>query len=365
MTPENDLAYVSGSLQDQIDTSSPLDLDELPEGLKCSAEEQLLFSKSRLPNVLQAYVEDIAHIFDWRSYQSNNQDLAEMSPLQLVDHFLVYGIAEWRHFRSEQTPLMDRKYSVAAKLGTDVHLKVNFQVLVHCFHLNVLLYIIPYLRYISRLGGKIILMVTNDTITDVSLESLLEDLYSGSVRHEFYRVPNKGEDWSSFHEAFKMGIFDHDGITFKMQTKKSAHLGNDGGNVWIDEALSPICGSYQALIKVLNAHRCEGALISASELTRFKGFGANPALLENYIDRLGIKEANYCSEMPFAGGSMFAVSNHFIRQFYMRLGDVDYDADVQGGGKYCGRFIGHALERVFFYYADTCNYSKSPIHWFV
>ncbi len=57
-------------------------------------------------------------------------------------------------------------------------------------------------------------------------------------------MPNYGEDWSSFHLAIQQGLLIKTGVIYKMQTKKSANLGPDGGVAWTDEALQPICGSY-------------------------------------------------------------------------------------------------------------------------
>jgi hypothetical protein len=361
-----DAEYISGSLSEELGESFDLRHKQLPNNLQRSAAEQLLYSKDRLPVSLQPYAVDIARQFNWRSYQCSNKDLAGMTPVQLVDHYLEHGISEWRHCHTEEAKLMDRRYAIAAKLNTDVHLSTDFQAVVHCFHFKILEYLAPYLRNIARLGGRIILMVSNDLISESSLESFLGEMSSGAASHRHYRVANRGEDWSSFHEAYKIGIFDDNGVTVKMQTKKSAHLGLDGGNVWIDEALGSICGTNKTLTEALEAISHEGALVLASSLIRFKGFGANPSLVKKYISRLKLEKMETLMCSHFAGGSMFAASNSYIRQFYQNLGDIDYKEEVAGGNEFCGRFIGHALERVFFYYAGSFDEPDKPaVRWVV
>ena len=239
----------------------------------------------------------------------------------------------------------------------------NMQAVVHCYHYDVLCYLAPYLRHIARLGGDIHLLVVNDNLLDSALDDYLSSLNTGFTRHSWIRVPNYGEDWSSFHHAFRLGLFNHEGVTFKIQTKRSSSLGSDGGSVWIDDALGPLCASSSSIVRTLSSLSDNNGSIVSSTYVRCKEFGANPKLVSEYIEKMNLGDSSKYKMTYFAGGSMFAATNKIIRGFYERLGDVDYSKIVDGGNSYCGRFAGHALERVFFYYATQHSAAANSIVW--
>lgn len=306
-----------------------------------------------LPSILRPHLHTISESFNLREYRTRNHDLKALPASKLVQHFFRDGISEPRHWLVGP-PLLDRRFAWAVQSGDDLHLSNRIQVLIHCYHYSVLCNLQGYLRNLARLGAFICLLVVNDSLVDEVLDDYVHSLYTGCARHIWVRVPNHGEDWSSFHYAFAEGMLDHSGITLKIQTKRSFHLGSDGGLLWLDEALGPLCGNQQCISNVLKSIYVGNSLVCASNMTRRSGFGVNKKLLVDVINRLGLPDSTEWDKVPFAAGSMFASCNSHIRQFYKDLGEVDYSIGY-GGTPFCGRFMGHALERVFFYYTLHCN----------
>jgi hypothetical protein len=382
------------------------------------------------------HADSIIRAFDWKAYRSRNKDIRRLSPLDATYHFVRHGLTEWRHFNSA-SKLLDRRFAFLDQVDEAWHLTTPLQAVVHCYHYDVLCKLLPYLRAIARLGGRVCILNSNSNLLDSVISEYLSSLNTGAAKHTAHRVPNHGEDWSSFHWAYSQGLFDGRGVTFKLQTKKSANLGIDGGLAWIDEALQPLCGSYQAIKNALKTTAKHEHSCMASQLVLRYGYGANPSLISEYIHRLGIpipkttnlfwrlengiavksgktghpvahpnltepyqcqpdstvtpsvvvdaktreellrldddvqdepqlhSTLNYAPlsghevidyAWPFAAGSMFAATNKTIRSFYEQIGSIDYSEEQAGGNEHCGRFIGHALERVFFYYAHSRNW---------
>lgn len=322
-----------------------------------SAGEMIAKRIEQVPQILHNHIRLLADCFCWKGYKQRNQDLKHLSPFQLVEHFLNYGIYETRHW-NKKASLLDRRFAWAIYSSKDVHLNAHIQAIAHVYHYDVLCSLLPYLRTLARLGTKIYLFVSNEKLGSCVLDEFLDSLYTGACKHEWYKVENHGEDWSSFHEAYRRDLFQHEGITFKIQTKKSSNLGADGGLAWIDEALGPICGNQNAISITLEKLVVETNAIAASAAVARSGFGANPSLVENLIKKICSFPPNAYSDSKFASGSMFALRNSTASNFYAKLGNVDYSQRLEEGSVYCGRFIGHGLERVFFYHAlDQSNYS--------
>lgn len=315
-----------------------------------SAAERIKQHVGRLPSILVPHVDLLASEFDWRGYKKRNQDLARLSPAQLVSHFLEHGIAEPRHWVADAA-LMDRRFAWAIHSMSDCHLRVKTQAIVHVYHYSILCSLLPYLKILARLGSKIYLLVVNQSISSTVLDNILATLYAGTVEHQWVRIANHGEDWSSFHAAYNLGLFESEGVTFKIQTKFSKNLGADGGSSWIDEALGPICGNQAAVSNVLDRLTDGSCSIAASAAVKKKGFGENKPLVRFFSERTCPVDADLLSEVEFAAGSMFVARNNFITSFYSSLGDVDYSKEYSGGSQFCGRYVGHALERVFFYFS--------------
>lgn len=304
-----------------------------------------------LPNILIPHVDLLASIFDWKGYKKRNQDLGRLAPAPLVSHFLDHGITEPRHWIADAA-LMDRRFAWAIHSMSDCHLRTNVQVIAHVYHYNVLCDLLPYLKILARMGAKIYLLVVNQSISSSALDNMLAALCTGAVQHQWIRLANNGEDWSSFHAAYDLGLFEPEGITYKIQTKLSKNLGTDGGSSWIDEALGPICGNQAAVSKVLSQLIDGSHVVASSSAVSRKGFGENPQLVRSFAERVCDTQSELLSNVEFAAGSMFAARNSFIREFYSKIGSVDYSKEYSGGSAYCGRYAGHALERVFFYYAE-------------
>lgn len=329
-----------------------------------SAEEMIKQRAGCLPEVLAPHVDLLASIFSWRGYKKRNQDLCRLLPEQLVSHFLDHGISEPRHWNLEAT-LMDRRFAWAVHSNNDCHLRTNLQVVVHVYHYNVLCSLLPYLKTLARLGSKVVLLVVNETISASALDNALASLCAGAVEHQWLRLDNHGEDWSSFHAAYDLGLFDHDGVTYKIQTKLSKNLGADGGSVWIDEALGPICGNQAAVTRVVNSLTDGDYAVASSSAVRRKGFGENPGLVCSLARRVCDIKSDLLAGMDFAAGSMFALRNSLAREFYSTIGSLDYSKRYSEGSAYCGRYLGHALERVFFYFANTRNSTSGSALWLI
>jgi len=330
-----------------------------------SAAEMIKGNIGRLPPILSKHADLLASDFCWQGYKERNRDLRHLNPAQLVEHYLSYGLTEPRHW-NPRTALLDRRFAWAVTSSNDAHLTSSLQAVVHVYHYKVLCDLAHYLKILARLGAKIYLLVANNAVLDSVLDDFTQALYSGVTRHSWFRVPNHGEDWSSFHYAFNRGIFDSEAISFKFQTKLSTNLGLDGGAAWIDEAIGPLCGHQSAVSSVLNVLSCQSSLVAAAQSLSRSGFGANPKLVVKYIRQLCSRPWACYEKNLFASGSMFASTNEVIRSFYASLGSVDYSKESDDGTTYCGRYIGHALERVFFYYAAdhaTRNDQTTSICW--
>jgi hypothetical protein len=325
-----------------------------------SAGEMIKQRVQSLPSILIPHIDLLALTFDWKGYKKRNQDLGRLSPAQLVSHFLDHGITEPRHWSAEAA-LMDRRFAWAIHSMSDCHLRAKMQAIVHVYHYSVLCDLLPYLKILARLGTKIYLLVVNQSISSSVLDNMLATLCTGTVEHQWIRLANHGEDWSSFHAAYDLGLFEHEGVTFKIQTKLSKNLGADGGSAWIDEALGPICGNQAAVSKVLSQLVDGTHVVASSSAVRRKGFGENPQLVRSFAERVCDIQPEMLSNVEFAAGSMFAVKNNFVREFYSAIGNIDYSKEYSGGSDYCGRYAGHALERVFFYYAEL---NSRKVKWF-
>jgi len=322
-----------------------------------SAGEMIKQRTDSLPDVLVPYVDLLASIYSWKGYKERNQDLRRLSPAQLVSHFLDHGISEPRHWNLGAA-LMDRRFAWAVHSKSDSHLRANIQAIVHVYHYNVLCELLPYLKILARLGSRVVLLVVNQEISPSSLDDIIAGLYTGAADHQWLRLENRGEDWSSFHAAYDLGLFDHEGITFKIQTKLSRNLGLDGGAAWIDEALGPICGNQAAVSRVLSLMLDSAGAVVSSSAVRRKGFGENSRLVLSFVEKVCDADVSLLSRMSFAGGSMFVARNSLIREFYSALGSICYSREYSDGSRYCGRYAGHALERVFFYFAE----GRSDVH---
>lgn len=322
-----------------------------------SAKEMIKQRAGSLPPVLVPYVDLLASLYSWKGYKKRNQDLCRLSPAQTVSHFLDHGIAEPRHWNSEAA-LMDRRFAWAVHSNSDYHLRANIQALVHVYYYEVLCSLLPFLKTLARLGSRVVLLVVNQEISSSALDDILADLYTGAVEHQWLRLENHGEDWSSFHAAYDLGLFGHEGLTYKIQTKLSRNLGSDGGSVWIDEALGPICGNQASVSRVLSLMLDGAHSVVSSSAVRRKGFGENSRLVLSFAEKVCDADASLLSDMYFAGGSMFVARNSLIREFYSTLGSVCYSREYSDGSRYCGRYAGHALERVFFYFAQ----GRSDVH---
>lgn len=327
-----------------------------------SAGEMIKRRTDSLPDVLVPYVDLLASIYSWKGYKERNQDLRRLSPAQLVSHFLDHGISEPRHWNLGAA-LMDRRFAWAVHSKSDAHLRANIQAIVHVYHYNVLCELLPYLKILARLGSRVVLLVVNQQISPSSLDDIIAGLYTGAADHQWLRLENRGEDWSSFHAAYDLGLFDHEGITFKIQTKLSRNLGLDGGAAWIDEAIGPICGNQAALSNALTQLTdCTYDIVASSAVSR-TGFGENQQLVVSFAERVCATKVELLTGMRFAAGSMFAAKNCFIRDFYSTIGVVDYSEEHARGSAYCGRYAGHAIERVFFYYCICRSSRQGDVLW--
>ncbi|QNI69779.1 rhamnan synthesis F family protein [Cyanobium sp. NS01] len=294
--------------------------------------------------------------FNWRDYRDLNEDLRSLSPLEVVKHYLANGIYEPRQILSSAR-LLDRRFAVQAKLDR-VAPDVSIQVVVHCYYYDILCGLHLYLRTLARLGAKILVLVVNDRIQDSVMDDFLGSLCTGGSNHEWFRMTNYGEDWSSFHLAFQQGLLIKSGVIYKIQTKKSANLGPDGGVAWTDEALQPICGSYSNVFDTTELLTHGMRSIVASSLCRQTGFGANKNMLYDYLEQLDLS-VDAARNDSFCMGSMFAADAGFLHRYFSRLGQVDYKQESAGGTKFCGRYVGHAIERTIYYFASQVDGSQA------
>lgn len=325
-----------------------------------SAEDYINKNIDNLPAPLQPYIKLIAKSFSWKDYGTRNHDLTGLNPIGRVQHFVKHGITEPRGWNIKSS-LLDRRFSWAAQTGHHSHLDFKLQAVVHCYHFDVLCSMLPYLRNVARLGGSVHLLVANNNLSSSVMDGFIKGLRTGAANHSWRRVINYGEDWSSFDQACKEGLFDEEGVTIKMQTKKSTNLGEDGGLAWIDEALAPLCGSYQVIEQLLNELCNNNSVAVASQLTKRHGFGANEQLLTSFSRKIGLDPSQGLKSMAFSGGSIFAAGNNQIKDFFNALGPVDYE-EKHSDSPFCGRYAGHALERLFFYYCSHHHGVKS-IKW--
>ena len=294
----------------------------------------------------------IAALFNWRDYRDLNEDLHSMSPLEVVKHYLANGMYEPRQ-TSKSATLLDRRFAAQSKLNR-VGPDTAIQVVVHCYYYDILCGLHLYLRTLARLGAKILVLVVNDRIQDSVMDDFLKSLRTGCSDHEWCRMANYGEDWSSFHLAFQQGLLIKTGVIYKIQTKKSTNLGLDGGVAWTDEALQPICGSYSRIFDTAELLSHGKSSVVASSLCRQTGFGINRNMIHDYLEHLGLSVDAAQSE-SFCMGSMFAMDADFASRYFSRLGEVDYGQTSTGGNKFCGRYIGHAIERTIYYFASQVD----------
>ncbi len=275
-----------------------------------------------------------------------------MGPLDVVKHYLENGMYEPRQ-TSKSATLLDRRFAAQSKLNR-IGPDVAIQVVVHCYYYDILCGLHLYLRTLARLGAKILVLVVNDQIQDSVMDDFLKSLSTGCSEHEWYRMTNYGEDWSSFHLAFQQGLLLKTGVIYKIQTKKSTNLGLDGGVAWTDEALQPICGSYSKVFDTAELLSTGNCSVVASSLCKQTGFGVNRNMIHDCLERLGLSVDAAQGDF-FCMGSMFAMDADFACRYFSRLGEVDYGQMSPGGTRFCGRYIGHAIERTIYYFASQVD----------
>lgn len=300
----------------------------------------------------------IASQFDWYIYKSLNKDLSHMTPYMLVLHYFTHGLYEPRYIASGYS-LIDRSLCLQKLDGISNYIEMPIYAVVHCYYFDILQALLPYLRLLSRLGATIRIYVNNVAIADHEISHYVDSISSLNSNVTWCRVPNLYDDWPTFFQAYNEGIFDNPGITYKIQTKKSHHLGIDGGRLWLDELLQPITGTYGSVFTVANYIK-DGHDMVGSLLHKRYGLGFNPSPLLSLCSALGIDSASL-HKLPFVGGAIFAVSNSMAKSFYSNLPYIDYTATFSNSTPYCGRYIGHALERLICYWSHF--HSPKSISW--
>jgi Rhamnan synthesis protein F len=288
--------------------------------------------------------------FDPREYGRANRDVGGpgSSPRDFFEHFCRYGAKELR-VRRDDGRIPDRRDAVLRCAGRLVDLDIR--VYSHVFFPDAGLALTPYLRNLAAMGGRIALSFSELTFSTSEMERYAAAV-SAEVKPdvEFETAPRQGRDWGGFYRLWQKFPPDRDSAVFFLHSKKSLHMAPIVGEMWRNELLGPICGSYGAILDAADRLR-SGYSMVGSALHRSRNVGANRDLILELRPLLGL--TGDTDEVEFVGGTMFAVRGQVLNDFFRLLGTtIDFHRPGTDGNPFDGS-LAHACERLIGYFAAT------------
>jgi len=289
-------------------------------------------------------------IFDPLEYGCANRDVldARTNTRDIYEHFCRCGAYELRVLRNDGR-IADRKYAISQVAVLPVTNDVRAYA--HIFFPDAGTALKPYLQNLAALGARVSLSFSDVTFSPYEMETYAVSVSAqGSTAANFLTAPPNGRDWGGLYRLWQQDPPLDESIVFFLHSKKSLHLAPTIGEVWRNELLGPICGSYGAILSAVDKLK-SGYSMVASALHRSRNVGLNSTLITELRPLLGLPDDT--DNIDFVAGGMFAVRGQVLNVFFNSIATAadfrrsDYRASLFDGS------MAHACERLIGYFAAS------------
>jgi hypothetical protein len=285
--------------------------------------------------------------FDPEEYKRANRDLeAIASERGLYDHYCRFGIDEPRAMLSGGG-VIDRRPALARVTGRPFDR--DLRVFARIFFPDIAAALRPYLVNLSAMGAQIGIAFSQETFVPKDMAD-----YAAGLRREHENnadviaVPNEGRDWSGFHALWQRFLPADGSAVFFLHSKKSVHMAPISGEMWRNELLAPICGSYGAVLDAVDKLDAGYSMVGSLP-HRSRNVGSSRELIEELLPRLKLNVR--VDDNDFVAGTMFAVRGDVLNAFFGGLtGAVDFGRGSKEASMFDGS-MAHACERLIGYFA--------------
>jgi hypothetical protein len=296
------------------------------------------------------HLADKLRTFDPEAYGRANRDVGgpDSGARDFFEHYCLYGAMELRVVHGDgRTP--NRRDAV--RQATGISLNRDIIAYVHVFFEAPGWALLPYVRNLSALGGRIEL-----SFSDVTFAPAEMDAYAKAASSEdapppgLWVAPSEGRDWGGFFNLWRHSPPGDDSVVFFLHSKKSQHMPAVVGETWRNELLGPICGSYGAVMRAVK-ELDDGYSMVGSALHRSSNIGPSRDLIDELLPSLGLPST--LEKQEFVAGAMFAVRGKVLNDFF---GAIDAAIDFQRHGSNATSVDGsmaHACERLVGYFAAS------------
>lgn len=287
-------------------------------------------------------------------------DTQKTSGYKKVDAVFVNAWNEWAEGAHLEP---DKKYGFAwleavrmARLRAELIAKSNsdgdqlrrIAFVIHCFYIEILEEILPYLLFRKGNGSKIFVSVTSE----VSRDAVLKRLEETGLDFEVLLYENRGRDVLPFLKVMKLVIDQGYEAVVKVHTKKTLHR-NDGEE-WRRDLYAKILSSdnLDASISLLKNDPGLGIVGPEGHMLPLNlYYGSNARTVWQLGGRLGVSKSE-CDKMHFVAGTMFIAKTVSLMPL-IELGLDENDFEPESGQ--IDGTLAHAVERCISISAFSVN----------
>lgn len=296
------------------------------------------------------HLRDQLRSFDPQEYQRANRDVGgpESTARDFFEHYCRHGATELR-VRRDDGRVADRRQAIRLLAGVDSD--CDLRVYAHLFFSDAAQALLPYLRNMSAMGAGIALSVSGLTFSAIEMERYAASI-SADKDAAFLTAPPEGRDWGGFYRLWQRHPPADDSVVYFLHSKKSHHMAPVIGEMWRNELLAPICGSYGTILATAEKLRAGYSMVAAA-LHKSRNVGLNRELVSELLPRLNL-DLNI-DEADFVAGSMFAIRGEVLNEFFRSLdGALNFSREGKEANAFDGS-MAHACERLVGYFAASCG----------
>jgi hypothetical protein len=288
--------------------------------------------------------------FDPAAYRRANRDVGDPSSTarDFFEHYCRHGAGELRAIRDDGRVPFRRD---AVRQATGRHSEAGIIAYAHIFFAEPGRALMPYLRTLSAMGGRLALSMSDVTFSPQEREAYAHAVSAdGDNDATFTSAPAEGRDWGGFHRLWQRFPPKGDSAVFFLHSKKSQHMPLVVGEMWRQELLGPLCGSYGAVLATLDKLASGHSMVGAA-LHRSRNIGPSRSLIAELLPLLHLGPD--IEDCDFVAGSMFAVRGQVLNEFFASLaGVLDFGRRSREGSPFDGS-MAHACERLIGYFASA------------
>lgn len=292
----------------------------------------------------------ILESFNPEEYRQANQDVAAASKTErdLYQHYCHWGVHELRAL-GRGGGIIDRRKALALKSGTNA--SDDLCAYTHIYFPEIGPTLRPYLINLSALGSRICVSFSGVTFPPSEMKGFAEAIRcERSSNVNFLEAPKDGRDWGGFYALWQRFPPADESFVFFLHSKKSVHMAPIVGEMWRNELLAPLCGSYGAILNTVKKLRAGYSMVG-SLLHKSHNVGPSRDLIEELLPLIGLDRS--IAEGDFVAGAMFAIRGAVLNEFFQSLGGaIDFKRQAQGATDFDGS-MAHACERLIGYLAST------------